>query len=631
MLFFGYLSVHTLYICMCNKTKKTNESKIFLTETDCSDSGNRLTTSYSYDGWGRNISVNYPDRTNKSISLSLDIQSGVMNGYIMTTAQSGSPAVIGTYTYADASHPHAVTSVSNPYGVMDASLRQTVSYTAFGKAAEITEELLTDDDGNALSSPQTVSSRRIIYGPDHQRWQTVLTDYDGTVTTISYLPGCDFVKRGSTTTYNCYVTADGELVAVATLTGFARNVFYAETDHLGSITGLVNTSETEVFRAEYDAWGKRDVTLSGSSIVAPGYLASGASSANYMPLRGYTGHEHYMECGLIDMNGRMYDPLTARFLSPDPYVQMPDNPQNFNRYAYCLNNPLMYTDPSGEFVWFPIIFGAMMDAYSGYQIGEAKGGDNTFWYMLGGAAIGGISGILGASASGSGFMANTISTMVGSSASSLGMSALSGGYVAPNISFGVASFDFGSKQFNTFSKNNTILQNIGYMLGTYSNLGDIGEKGSSLLLNTERHDIVSHSAILSSNEEPIISIGPSKSWFRNIESSAKKFYSNRMLGGSSATNRYAIHGENISIINANESTIRGYGKLLDKITKNGDGILPYSFLYSSCSTHTSIALNLSGIPAIGLHPYTVLASVKLWNAKITPSIINTSFYFQRKW
>ena len=351
---------------MCNKTKKTNESKIFLTETDCSDSGNRLTTSYSYDGWGRNISVNYPDGANKSISLSLDIQSGVMNGYIMTTAQSGSPAVIGTYTYADASHPHAVTSVSNPYGVMDASLRQTVSYTAFGKAAEITEELLTDDDGNALSSPQTVSSRRIIYGPDHQRWQTVLTDHDGTVTTISYLPGCDFVKRGSTTTYNCYVSADGELVAVATLTGLIRNVFYTETDHLGSITGLVNTSGTEVFRAEYDAWGKRNVTLSGSSIVAPGYLASGASTANYMPLRGYTGHEHYMECGLIDMNGRMYDPLTARFLSPDPYVQMPDNPQNFNRYAYCLNNPLMYTDPSGELfgmVWYTAFTDLIVKAF----------------------------------------------------------------------------------------------------------------------------------------------------------------------------------------------------------------------------------------------------------------------------
>ncbi|MGM0625778.1 MAG: hypothetical protein ACQES0_07870, partial [Bacteroidota bacterium] len=35
-------------------------------------------------------------------------------------------------------------------------------------------------------------------------------------------------------------------------------------------------------------------------------------------------------------------------LSPDNYVQQPGNPQNYNRYAYCKNNPLKYTDPSGE-------------------------------------------------------------------------------------------------------------------------------------------------------------------------------------------------------------------------------------------------------------------------------------------
>jgi hypothetical protein len=45
----------------------------------------------------------------------------------------------------------------------------------------------------------------------------------------------------------------------------------------------------------------------------------------------------------------MYDPVLGRFLSPDPFVQAPDFSQNFNRYSYCLNNPLKYTDPSGGF------------------------------------------------------------------------------------------------------------------------------------------------------------------------------------------------------------------------------------------------------------------------------------------
>ncbi len=71
--------------------------------------------------------------------------------------------------------------------------------------------------------------------------------------------------------------------------------------------------------------------------------------------RGYCGHIHYDHFGLIDMGGRVYDPILGRFLSPDPYVQAPENSQNFNRYSYCLNNPLKYTDPTGEFVWWPVI------------------------------------------------------------------------------------------------------------------------------------------------------------------------------------------------------------------------------------------------------------------------------------
>jgi len=48
------------------------------------------------------------------------------------------------------------------------------------------------------------------------------------------------------------------------------------------------------------------------------------------------------------MNGRIYDPELGRFLSADPYVQVPEYSQNFNRYSYVLNNPLTYADPSGH-------------------------------------------------------------------------------------------------------------------------------------------------------------------------------------------------------------------------------------------------------------------------------------------
>jgi hypothetical protein len=49
------------------------------------------------------------------------------------------------------------------------------------------------------------------------------------------------------------------------------------------------------------------------------------------------------------MNGRVYDPSLARFISADPFVQAPGNTQSFNRYSYVFNNPLAHTDPSGFF------------------------------------------------------------------------------------------------------------------------------------------------------------------------------------------------------------------------------------------------------------------------------------------
>ena len=108
----------------------------------------------------------------------------------------------------------------------------------------------------------------------------------------------------------------------------------------GSIVALVNESGTVGERYSYDAWGRRrnPSNWADYNVPAPRLIA-----------RGYTGHEHLDGFGLINMNGRMYDPVIGRVLSPDNFVQDPTNTQSYNRYSYCLNNPLRYTDPSG---WF---------------------------------------------------------------------------------------------------------------------------------------------------------------------------------------------------------------------------------------------------------------------------------------
>ena len=71
------------------------------------------------------------------------------------------------------------------------------------------------------------------------------------------------------------------------------------------------------------------------------------------------------------MNGRLYDPLVGRMLSPDIVIQDEQNSQAYNRYSYCFNNPLRFTDPSGyvttippefEIYYYPELIGSN-DAY----------------------------------------------------------------------------------------------------------------------------------------------------------------------------------------------------------------------------------------------------------------------------
>jgi RHS repeat-associated protein len=149
--------------------------------------------------------------------------------------------------------------------------------------------------------------------------------------------------------------------------------------------------------------------------------------------RGYTLHEHLDEMGTIHMNGRVYDPLTGRFMSADPIVQAPGNLQSYNRYAYVMNNPLNLTDPSGYSWWTRIrgtvvraiaavadgvtgclgCFTSAVGAYQGYQNG---GG----WR---GALVGGVTSYFGAQYAGD-FSATGFAV---SAASGCASAAVSGG------------------------------------------------------------------------------------------------------------------------------------------------------------------------------------------------------------
>lgn len=145
---------------------------------------------------------------------------------------------------------------------------------------------------------------------------------------------------------------------------------------MGSITHIADAYGSLRQELSYDAWGRLR-NPSTQAVYAPG------SEPALLLGRGYTGHEHLTWFGLINMNARLYDPALGRFLSPDPYVQAPDFTQNFNRYSYALNNPLMFVDPDGEFS-IGFLWGVVEWAFNGKPFKEAfTKGANDFMLVAG--------------------------------------------------------------------------------------------------------------------------------------------------------------------------------------------------------------------------------------------------------
>ncbi|MCL1932184.1 MAG: hypothetical protein FWF53_00005, partial [Candidatus Azobacteroides sp.] len=224
------------------------------------------------------------------------------------------------------------------------------------------------------------------------------------------------------------------------------NIYYICRDYLGSITCVTNSSGSVVQELSYDAWGQlRNPT--NQTVYAPD------AAPELFLGRGYTGHEHLPMFGLVNMNARLYDPAVGRFLSPDPYVQMPDFSQSFNRYSYALNNPLCYIDRNGEFFWIPILVAAVVGAYTGGAIANHSanpltwdfGSGKTWGYMGIGALIGGAGAVavcvagptlgglmcgafgIGTGGAAGGSVMGLVGGMVGGFVTGAGFTALNGG------------------------------------------------------------------------------------------------------------------------------------------------------------------------------------------------------------
>lgn len=161
--------------------------------------------------------------------------------------------------------------------------------------------------------------------------------------------------------------------------------YYLHRDNQGSIMAITSQAGSILERRHFDAWGNVS-KFAGDGILAiqtdPDLIGG-----EFFFDRGYTGHEHFFRVGITHMNGRIYDPKLKSFLSPDNFIQNPYDTQNFNRYGYVLNNPLSYTDTSGEF--FELLFGL------GNLRSRIKSGSvNNFWDGLGAFAQGFLTGAI---------------------------------------------------------------------------------------------------------------------------------------------------------------------------------------------------------------------------------------------
>jgi len=237
---------------------------------------------------------------------------------------------VGTYQYQHAIKKHAVTSIQNPYSTYQPAV-ESITYTKFNKVEEIEQTEGID-----------TKKMEFAYGADYLRKRSSLYENGTKKKSTYYTKNAYEVKidhSSGVEKHMHYISAPSGAAAVFISPGGSTgDLYFVHTDYLGSIVALSNQTGYIAEEYAYDAWGNRRLASNWSQA---------DTRSNLLIDRGYTMHEHITGFGLVNMNGRVYDPKLGRFLSPDPVLQDAGNTQNMNRYSYVLNNPLKYIDPSG--------------------------------------------------------------------------------------------------------------------------------------------------------------------------------------------------------------------------------------------------------------------------------------------
>ncbi|WP_064791930.1 RHS repeat-associated core domain-containing protein [Shewanella woodyi] len=312
---------------------------------------------------------------------------------------------VGTYHY-ESGRPHAVSRISN------GNMAGSFSYDANGNMT--TGGGRDRVDYNTVDKPTLIRAGSLTtefnYGFDGVRFKRIDNDGSERKETL-YIGNVEYTTTNGITSLVQRHLA-GVAVEMQYLGATARlETNYLYRDHLGSVTVMTNSKGEVIHESSFDVWGQRRALDAGNdNPLKPLNRAMDFAHSDYN--RGYTGHEHVDKLGIIHMNGRVYDPRLARFMSVDPIVADGTNLQAYNRYSYVRNNPLNAVDPSGynPAMIIPYIIGILVAAevvaeiivvayyiYLAYQAVEAiYNSVQAFKYGQGGAgAVQGVMAIYG--------------------------------------------------------------------------------------------------------------------------------------------------------------------------------------------------------------------------------------------
>ena len=340
---------------------------------DANGDGNTgaVTDSFGYDSLGRltSYSVAAPQVPNLHRDVTLQY-----NALGMLLYKSD----VGNYTYGAQNtagvRPHALLKVTGTTGAnygydangnlasADGGKYRNITYTSFN----------LPDSNSGAQGPGGSPTYTWQYDENHQRVKEVQVSGAGTRTTWNLHPdnqgGLGFESETSTAsptpTNRHYLSVGGAAIGVLVSRGALPTlaagqmaptvltsitlikVEYWHKDHLGSLITTTDHSGAVTKRYAYDPFGKRRGT-NGTYDAFGALVIDWTSDTNSGTDRGYTGHEHLDDIGVVHMNGRLFDPTLGRFMQGDPMIQDPLNLQNYDRYGYCYNNPMGCTDPSG--------------------------------------------------------------------------------------------------------------------------------------------------------------------------------------------------------------------------------------------------------------------------------------------